>query len=132
MFSIYGNHQPRRNILLKVTLCKYIECWLTHAHPIPLKIYFCTQIYFGIEIYNNTKFITHIQPKDNNLHNHKHIAGTLTIKRQHYKHIAVHKPLRQHCKHIVCTVHVTSKIYHGDALGYPCTFLTSVTREHAA
>ena len=36
VFSIYGNHQPRRNILLKVTICKCIECWLTHAHRIPL------------------------------------------------------------------------------------------------
>ena len=34
-------------------------------------------------------------------------------------------------KYIVGTVYATSKIYHGDALVYPCTFLTSVTREHA-
>ena len=36
VFSIYGNHQPRCNILLKVTIYKCIECWLTHAHRIPL------------------------------------------------------------------------------------------------
>ena len=35
-FAIYSNHQPRRNILLKATLCKCVERWLTHAHPIPL------------------------------------------------------------------------------------------------
>ena len=28
------------------------------------------------KLYNNTKFITHIQPKDSNLQHHKHIAGT--------------------------------------------------------
>ena len=69
-FAIYSNHQPRRNILLKVTLCKCIECWLMHAlTTFPYQIYFCNQIY-------NTKSITHIQPKDNDLQNHKHIAGT--------------------------------------------------------
>ena len=37
---------------------------------------FLTEIYFYTLIYNSTKFITRIQPKDNNLQHHKHIAGT--------------------------------------------------------
>ena len=89
---------------INTTIC--IECWLTH--PIPYKIYFCTQIY------NNTKLITRIQPKDNT-------CNTINI-------FLVHKPFYNNTVNMLL-VHVTSKIYHGDALVYPCTFLMSVTRE---
>ena len=52
-----------------------IECWLTHTH---YKIYFCIQIYFCNQIYN-TKFITRIQPKDNNLQLASHFVAFVSL-----------------------------------------------------
>ena len=92
MFSIYGNHQPRRNILLKVTLCKCIECCLPTPSPSPYKIYFCTQIYFWNQIYNQI------------IYNQRTMTcNTINI-------LLVHK---QHCKHIVGTVHNLQNIPWG-------------------
>ena len=78
--------------------------------------YFLYSKYLFIFKYITTKFINHIQPKDNNLQHHKHCWYI-----NHYNNtvniLLVDIPLYNTVN--ILLVHVTTKIYHGDALVYP-------------
>ena len=65
-------------------------------------------------MYNNTKFIYIYNSYD---------QRTTTCNAINI--LLVHKPLYNNTVNMLL-VHVTSKIYHGDALVYPYTFLMSV------